>query len=190
MTTIKGFVFSGLLATYAARDMEAREQLAPRPELTAQDKDDQFLAPVKDTVKAASSRMQSAYRLMYVFENIVRELIADVLGEIHGQNWLTTCASNRMVARYTKRQSEAEKNQWHRSVEEEPHFYLDFGDLRKLIIKHWEHFEAILQDQSWVTSRLNEAQRCRNAIAHSRQLHEEDIDRLRIYVRDWINQVG
>jgi hypothetical protein len=67
---------------------------------------------------------------------------------------------------------------------------MDFGDLAKLIINNWEEFDDLLPNQSWVQSRLDEAERSRNVIAHTNILSSEESSRLEMYLRDWIKQIG
>jgi hypothetical protein len=67
---------------------------------------------------------------------------------------------------------------------------MDFGDLAKLITNNWSEFEDLLPNQSWVQSRLDEAERTRNVIAHTNILSSEESARLEMYLRDWIKQIG
>jgi hypothetical protein len=73
---------------------------------------------------------------------------------------------------------------------EHPVYYLDFGDLGLLIINHWTVFKDFFDGgQAWVQSRIGEAERTRNVIAHTNTLAAEEGERLEIYLRDWIKQV-
>ena len=47
-----------------------------------------------------------------------------------------------------------------------------------------------LPNQPWVLSRLNEAKRSRNVIAHTNLLASDEITRLEMYLRDRIKQIG
>jgi hypothetical protein len=42
----------------------------------------------------------------------------------------------------------------------------------------------------WVQSRISEAERTRNVIAHTNVLAAEEGERLEMYLRDWIKQVS
>ena len=67
---------------------------------------------------------------------------------------------------------------------------LDFSDLAKLIVNNWQEFEDLLPTQSWVQSRLDDAERSRNVIAHTNILSSEEAARLDMYLNDWIKQIG
>ncbi len=68
-------------------------------------------------------------------------------------------------------------------------FYLDSGDLGALITTHWAVFKDFFENQAWVLSRIQEAERTRNVIAHTNVLAAEEALRLEMYLRDWIKQV-
>lgn len=187
---VKQFVFSGLLARHAVRDMEA-VGLLHRPDVTPDERDDGDLyASVQDSIRAGSLAMQRVYRLLFVLENIVRELISSRLQEADGATWFDVRASAPMKRSVEKRREAEAKNQWHTGRNKEPVYYLDFGDLSKLIINHWPEFEDLLPGQTWVQSRLEEAERSRNVIAHTNLLSSEEVSRLEMHVRDWIRQIG
>jgi hypothetical protein len=69
-------------------------------------------------------------------------------------------------------------------------YYTDFGDLLLLIQGNWPDFEDLFPDQHWIANRLNDLEASRNIIAHSNQLDEREIDRVKMYLHDWIRQVG
>jgi hypothetical protein len=94
-----------------------------------------------------------------------------------------------MKVRVSQRKEQEEKNQWHSGRNKDEIFYLDFGDLARLITTHWNLFED-LPTQAWVQSRLDEAERSRNVIAHTNVLSAEEVARLELYLRDWMKQIG
>jgi hypothetical protein len=95
-----------------------------------------------------------------------------------------------MKGKLVKRKEAEEKNEWHAGRNRHPIFYMDFGDLSRLITNHWALFEDLLPSQVWVQSRLDEAERTRNVIAHTNLLASEEGDRLELNLRDWIKQIG
>ena len=69
-------------------------------------------------------------------------------------------------------------------------YYTDFGDLRLIIQANWQDFEDLFPHQNWIVSRLDELESSRNIIAHSNTLDERELTRLKIYLQDWMRQVG
>jgi hypothetical protein len=135
--------------------------------------------------------MQRTFRVLYVLENLVRDMIDLRFREVDKTtDWFDGRASADMRKKLEQRRASEEKNQWHGGRNREPIYYLDFGDLSKLITNHWPVFQDVLPSQSWVQSRLDEAERSRNVIAHTNLLASEESSRLQMYLRDWIRQIG
>src|SRR5690606_34467540 len=164
---LRGFVFSGLLAKHAARDMQASGMLRTRATNSEERREQDLLASVEESVRAGAISMQRTYRILFVLENVVRALIKERLADKLGSAWFETAATAPMKSKLADRKKKEEKNQWHIGRNKEPLFYLDFGDLAKLIINNWAEFDDLLPNQSWVQSRLEEAERSRNVIAHT-----------------------
>lgn len=187
---VKNFVFSGLLAKHATKDMEASGLLRSRAVTGDERKEQDLLSSVEETIRAGAKAMQQSFRTLYVLENLVRALIDERLNDKYGANWFDAKATAPMKAKLRDRKEKEEKHQWHTGRNKEPLFYMDFSDLAKLIVNNWAEFEDLLPNQSWVQSRLDEAERSRNVIAHTNILSSEEASRLEMYLRDWIKQIG
>lgn len=149
-----------------------------------------LFAPVQEVVRNGSLQMQHAFRVLFVLENIIRELISSRFADADGVGWFDIRAASQMKTKVQDRTDKEAKNQWHNGRNRDPIFYLDFGDLARLIITHWIIFEDLLPNQAWVQSRLDEAERSRNVIAHTNLLSSDEVSRLEMYLRDWIKQIG
>jgi hypothetical protein len=187
---LNGFVFRGLLASHAITELRGSGLLRP-PASTADERHEHDLfAPVPEVIRNASSVMQRYYRLLFVFENLVRDFVASRLMEADGDNWFEKRASADMKNKVEARKEKAQKNSWHVGRNDHPIYYVDFGDLGLLIINHWDLFKDFLPNQSWVTSRIQEAERTRHVIAHTNVLVADEGARLEMYLRDWLAQIG
>lgn len=185
------FMFRGLLGTHSVRDMEAVGLLRPRVLNSAQMDDIDLFASVPETVRAGSIYMQRCYRMLFILENMVRYLVVDVFQERDGADWFDKRASQPMKKKVADRREKELKNQWHAGRITGDVSYLDFGDLAMLIQTHWTDFKDILPPrQDWVMSRLSDAERTRNVIAHTNVLADEEVSRLEMIVTDWVKQVG
>jgi len=187
---ISEFVFNGILATHAKRELETSGVLRS-PSITVEEtRDHDLFAAVSANVRGASIQMQRCYRLLFVFENLIREFVSARFQELDGDTWFDTRASAQMKKRLEDRKATEAKNQWHTGRNPQPIFHLDFGDLFLLIHNHWDVFQDLLPSQAWAQGRLQDAERSRNVIAHTNTLSTEEEDRLEMYLRDWIKQVG
>jgi len=150
-----------------------------------------MLVAVPAAVRGASLEMQRAYRLLFVFENLVRQFIDQRFTEEDKRpDWWDGRATAAMKKKAEDRKREEEKNSWHAGRSHQPLFYVDFGDLALLIINHWNLFKDYFPTQAWVSSRIQETERSRNVIAHTNRLPQEELDRLERHLRDWIAQVA
>lgn len=189
-TRLNDFAFRGLLAGHAIADLRA-SGLLRSPAVTADERREQDLfAPLSDEIREGSIQMQRCYRVLFAFENFVREFISSRFEEIDGGGWFDRRAAAAMKRKVDERKQAEVRNQWHSGRNEHQIFHLDFGDLALLIINHWDCFKDFFPSQSWVTSRLQDAERTRNVIAHTNILASEEAHRMEMYLRDWIKQIG
>lgn len=184
------FVFSGILANQAKRELEVSGVLRTPVMGAEETRNHDLFAAVTADVRGASIHMQRCYRVLFVFENLIRDFVATRFQDLDGDTWFDKRASAAMKKKLAERKVTEEKNLWHTGRNPAPIYYLDFGDLSLLIVNHWNEFSDLLPSQAWVQSRMQEAERSRNVIAHTNLLATEEVDRLGMYLRDWIKQVG
>lgn len=142
------------------------------------------------TVRESAMRSLPAFLAFFCLENAVRELIVARLFDRHGSNWWSACASSAVIKKVQDRKEKEDKHRWHMQRGASEIFYTDFGDLLSLIQNNYSEFEDLFPDFNWVSSRLTELENSRNIIAHSNVLDIREVDRIRIYLEDWIRQVG
>lgn len=190
--TLRAFAFKGLCASRAVSDLRALGLLREPSKGADAARDHDLFVPVPEQIRAGSLQMQRCFRLLFVLENLIRDFIATTFAEVEtpGNDWFEIRASSAMKQRVADRRQKEENNAWHTGRNQDPIYYLDFGDLALLITNHWVVFKDLLPDQHWVQSRMQEAERSRNVIAHTNVLAPEEISRLEMYLRDWIRQLG
>jgi hypothetical protein len=149
-----------------------------------------MFASVSESIRAGSIYMQRCYRLLFVLENMVREFVQDVLVEKDGVDWFEQRASQATKKKVQDRKDAESRNHWHTGRNTHSVNYIDFGDLALLLQTHWPEFKDLLPGQAWAVSRLNDAERSRNVIAHTNVLSNQELARLEMIVNDWIKQIG
>lgn len=187
---INDFTLKGLFASFCVRDLQTSGVLRTPEHTDRENKDLDLFVTASEKIRNGSIQMQRYYRMLYVFENLVREFISNTFIDVDGENWFDVRANRQMKDKLAKRKADEQKNQWHTGRNEHPLFYMDFGDLALLIINHWDVFSDFFPDQAWVTSRIKDSERTRNVIAHTNELPAEEGVRLEMHLRDWIKQVG
>jgi hypothetical protein len=130
---------------------------------------------------------QEAYTILKELEIRLRECIHGKLENI-SENWW-----NERVPKDVKDRAESrkKKNQqqypWHKSKNLLLVFYIDFADYNKIISRrdNWrEAFREVFKDKEIISAKLRELEPIRNAIAHSRELNQSELSKLKLYSKD------
>jgi len=187
---LNNFILKGIFTSYCIKDLQTSGLLRTPLYTKEQQKENDLFVACPEKIRSGSLQMQKYFRMLYVFENLVRDFIHNTLTEIDGDDWFAIRSTRDMKEKVEKRKSNEEKNQWHIGRNEHSLFYLDFSDLSLLIINHWDVFKDFFPDQAWISSRIKESERTRNVIAHTNDLSAEEGARLEMHLKDWLKQVG
>lgn len=188
---INNFVLKGIFASFCIKDMQTSGLLRSPCHTKNELQEHDLYVSCTEKIRSGSFQMHKYYRMLYVFENLVRDFIDGTFkDEDNTDNWFEVRATKDMKEKAKKRKADEEKNQWHKGRNEHPLFHLDFSDLSLLITNHWNVFKDFFPDQAWVSSRIKESERTRNVIAHTNDLAAEEANRLEMHLKDWIKQIG
>jgi len=136
-----------------------------------------------------AEKMARVYPMTYVFENSVRNYVRGKL-EKYGPNWFDLKSNNKIKQKVRERIEKEKKNKWHGKRNLHPIFYTDMEELATVIAANYSDFADDFPNPNWATSKIEEVTMSRNAIAHHNPLEQDDIDRLRVNLRDWIKQIS
>jgi hypothetical protein len=139
---------------------------------------------------ANAQAMANVYVAVAAFENSARALITDVLLEQVGADWWQTAVSEKIRTRAEAKRAEEEKVKWHVQRGADPINYTQMPDLASIIRQNWVHFQPHIPELEWADSIFDVIERSRNVIMHSGMLSVSDVQRLGVFIRDWIAQVG
>jgi hypothetical protein len=184
------FVFRGLLAEEALDNAGRPGRI--KPGMFAADVAEQLSLDVLDEghVEAAKA-MAAVYVAVAAFESSARELVTTVLREALGDDWWETAVSETIRNRCKSRQDDEAKHRFHTQRGEAPINYTDLGQLGKIIRQNPDHFvPAFLPSVEWADAIFDAIERSRNVIMHSGTLDIEDVERVGMFIRDWVKQVG
>ncbi len=137
-----------------------------------------------------ASRAAMAYRLFFIFENYLRELIVEVLSKAAGQgNWwdLVPMDVQNEVGRL---ESTEEIKAWMALGSRDKSALMTFPQLLRVIDSCWDKgFADLLRDKALLTEgRL--ITHLRNTVAHMTDIPEEELDRIRQVMRDWFRVIA
>jgi hypothetical protein len=189
-TNLEGYILRGIFSSYCIQDMQTSGLLFSPSINVVERTEQEILLGLPLKIRSGSAEMSKYYRFLYVIENMVRDFIINIFREIDGEDWFETRASSTMKKKYSDRKKDEKQNQWHSGRNQHQIYYLDFGDLTRLIINHWDLFKDYFPDQSWVKSRLNEFELTRNVIAHTNDLPADEGARIEMYLKDFIRQLA
>lgn len=183
------FVFKGLLTE------EALDRAGRKNRLGLELEDEEIaetlsVGSLPGDLVTEARQMAIVYTAVAAFENMVRELISGVLLETKGEGWWEDCVSQKIRDRAEKRQEDERKIKWHTQRGDGPINYTTMADLINVMRNDWESFEPYIQSIDWAANIFDAIERSRNVIMHSGVLEKGDIERLGIFIRDWVKQVG
>jgi hypothetical protein len=182
------FVFRGIVAEEAL-DRSGRVSFVPGTLLDSDIAAALSLDLLDEDFVNSAKQMATVYTAIAAFENSVRKLISTRLLEELGESWWST-VSERIRTRAETRQTEESRNRYHAQRGDALINYTDLKELSNIIRQNWSAFEAYFPSIEWVEGIFNSIERSRNVIMHSGRLDKEDVQRLGIYIRDWVKQVG
>jgi hypothetical protein len=131
-----------------------------------------------------ATKMSFYYEIFYMLENDIRTLIVQTLKEAYGNAWWSTQVPQHVREEATRnRRREAEAGVSLRS--ENDIDYITFGQLSDIIKDNWSNFAGMLSNPAAVTRVLSALNMLRGTIAHCGVLAEDEVDRLKLAIRDW-----
>lgn len=68
--------------------------------------------------------------------------------------------------------------------------YTTFGELSTIISPNWDLFKTVLTNQRAVTRVMNNLNVLRGPIAHCCPMSEDEIERLKLSVKNWFRLIG
>jgi hypothetical protein len=140
-------------------------------------------------VQVEAAEMATYYTLFYCLEKSIRELITNNLREKVGANWWDTERVPQQVQDEVTKRRKAEIDTGVTSRSDEPIDFTTFGELEVIITKNWDVFSLIFDSQRAVQRVMNSLNVLRGPIAHCCPYSEDEKERLRLTVNDWIRML-
>lgn len=116
-----------------------------------------------------------SYSNIFCIENSLRLIIVETLEKLIGPKWFESIPPD--LRDNIKEKVEYEKKiNWKKIVLFNPVCYLNFPDLKKIILSFWEKaFKSIFKRKEIIESIFIKLEPIRNALAHNRPLNNEDL---------------
>jgi hypothetical protein len=184
------FAFRGLL-TEESLDKAGRKPKGDFSDIWELETSKRLGIPLMDEgVVIKSRKMAVVYTAICAFENSVRDFVARKLLETKGENWWKLCVSEKVKKKAESLKSSEKDIRWLTPRGDSLIYYTEFGDLISIIMNNWTLFEVHINSIDWAKQIIGTLEKSRNIIMHSGELAPTDIERVGMYIRDWIHQVG
>ena len=135
--------------------------------------------------------MSCAYKILFELENHLRQFIEKNMRSTYGSRWWNNGIPLKLRENIEKLIQQERSLGWQVSQTDNDTEYLHFGDIGSIIIKNWRGcFEEFFQDQIKITSKLDELEKIRNSIAHTRMLSLEGSKKLEMHSQEIENMMN
>jgi hypothetical protein len=147
------------------------------------------LAPIIPEAVRKSAEAAEAYRLFFVFETYLRDLIVEVLSKDRQDTWWDKVPGD-IQPEVTKLEETEEMKAWMALGSRDKSALMTLPQLLKVIEHNWKGmFDDVVLDRGLVQeARL--IGHLRNTICHMSPISEEELDRVRQTMRDWFRIVA
>lgn len=141
------------------------------------------------SILADARRMADFYVLYFSLENTIRKLIDGRLSEKHGLDWWDTKVP--LGVRNAVQEKQKREKETPMSIRsEDPLSYTNFGELIDIINANWVDFSDTVRSPKAMQTTLSQFNLIRNIIAHSAILHDDEIARFKLLIKDWFRISG
>ena len=129
------------------------------------------------------------YKLFFVFEAYLRDLVVDVLSKDHGANWWDKVPKD-VQDEVAKLEQTEEAKRWMALGSRDKTSLLTFAQLLRVIDHCWKlGFEDLLRDRGLIQeARLTT--HLRNTLCHMTRISDEEMERVRQVIRDWFRMAA
>ena len=176
-----------MLGQAADRSVARLEDLVPSDSLHLSASYD--LAPLIPDAVRRSSEAAEAYRLFFVFETYLRDLIVEVLSKDGEETWWDKVPTD-VQSEVTKLEQTEEIKGWMALGSRDKSALMTLPQLLRTIDENWKGaFADVVRDKSLIQeARL--ISHLRNTICHMSIISDEEMERIRQTMRDWFRIIA
>lgn len=188
---IRSFGMSGLLIGEEIKAIEQKFGIdlgyaTHKPDESPVDYYPQF----EQSVRSEASEMAAHYELFYCLEKSIRKLIAETLQESDGIDWWDRGRIPAGIVADVNSNIQRELDSGMTRRSDASIDYTTFGQLSVIITSNWDLFGTIFTSRRAVEKVMASLNMLRGPIAHCCPLADDEVDRLRLAVKDWFRIIG
>jgi hypothetical protein len=144
----------------------------------------------EQAVRAEAAEMSQHYEVFYCLEQAIRKLITETLDDAEGSTWWSGGRIQPDIAAAAAALVQKERDNGITPRSDDLIDYTTFGQLSGIITSNWDLFEPVLTSKRAVERVMASLNLLRGPIAHCCPISEDEIDRLRLAVKDWFRMLG
>lgn len=175
---------SGFSLRSELRRVEKEHGIEVLPKNESAATDETYYPQFDAAVRGEASWMSEHYEVFYCLERSVRQLVEQVLRDAKGADWWNTSVPEQ-IKQNAKNNRDNEINEAITARSDRMIDYITFGELGQIITGNWAEFADLFNSQKAVTRVFKMLNMLRGPIAHCTPLPDDEIDRLRLALRDW-----
>lgn len=134
--------------------------------------------------------MSEHYEVFYCLEQAIRKLISETLEDAEGTDWWNSARIAPDIKEYVANLVKKERENGVTPRSDNMIDYTTFGQLSGIITSNWNLFEPTLKNKRGIERVMASLNLLRGTIAHCCPMQEDEIDRLRLAVKDWFRMIG
>lgn len=188
---VRSFGMSGFLVSDELRHIEQRFGIElghmPKTEVASAVA---YYPQFEQIVRLEAAGMSENYEVFYCLEQAIRKLIVETLEEAEGADWWN---SARIAPDLKNDVAGLVKKERDNGISPRSDNFIDyttFGQLSVIITSNWNLFEPTLKSKRAVERVMANLNLLRGPIAHCCPMQEDEVDRLRLAVKDWFRMIG
>jgi Swt1-like HEPN len=188
---VRSFGMSGFLVTDDLKRIEQKFniELGHTPKSVAANAM-AYYPQFEQSVRAEAAEMSQNYEVFYCLEQAIRKLIAETLDNAEGKDWWSSGRIPTEIGDAAAALVQKERDSGISPRSDKLLDYTTFGQLSVIITNNWDVFEPILTTKRAVERVMASLNLLRGPIAHCCPIAEDEIDRLRLAVKDWFRMLG
>jgi hypothetical protein len=144
----------------------------------------------EQSVRLEAAKMSENYEVFYCLEQAIRKLIVETLEDAEGIDWWSSTRIAPDIKSDVASLVRKERDNGVTPRSDNMIDYTTFGQLSGIITSNWDLFEPTLKNKRGVDRVMANLNLLRGPIAHCCPMQEDEIDRLRLAVKDWFRMIG
>lgn len=149
-----------------------------------------FYPQFEQSVRLEAADMSENYEVFYCLEQAIRKLIVETLEDSEGTDWWNSARIASDIKADVANLVKKERDNGVTPRSDNMIDYTTFGQLSVIITSNWDLFEPTLKNKRGVERVMANLNLLRGPIAHCCPMQEDEIDRLRLAVKDWFRMIG